>query len=306
MRHFDAVARHASLHGAARALGVAQSALSRSIRELEHDLGVPLLLRSARGVDLTAAGERFLIRARRVQTEIERGKQEAAQATGEQTGTVTVGLSSIAQQIVMPLMIRRFRRAWPGIQLVVIEAELGDLQKRLSEGGIDFCIGTPIPGRASAAIREDHLVALEQAIFCRSGHPAADAATPAELADCDWIELPETQREPFLDRSIIRVPSLFSAIGLMAQSEMLAVLPRLVLDLPGLGAQIDMVDIDEPLRALPLSIFARAGMPLTPAAQHLYDAATRIFDNLARDAAPSPEIRSYRKPRPVDQPATAL
>lgn len=285
MRHFDAVARHASLHGAARALGVAQSALSRSIRELEHDLGVELLLRSARGVELTAAGERFLIRARRVQMEIEQSRDEAAQEAGEQVGCVTLGLSSTAQRVAMPAMVRRFLRAWPGVRLVVVEGDLPDLHKRLGEGTIDLCIAPPSAAPLSPGLREERVVVMEQAIFCRAGHGAADAISLAELRGLDWIELGEMNwaeagMMPWSALSggaAIRLSGLLSAAALVANSEMLAVLPRIAVEASSLAAQLDIIAVEEVPPDLPLSVLTRAGLPLTPAAQFLYDTAINLF-----------------------------
>jgi LysR family transcriptional regulator, regulator of abg operon len=304
MRHFDAVARHSSLHGAARALGVAQSALSRSIRELEHDLGVELLLRSARGVELTAAGERFLIRARRVQAEIEQGRQEAAQVAGEQVGTVTVGLSSAAQLVAMPAMVRRFRRAWPGVRLDVVEGELPDLHKRVADGTIDFCIAAPSPASLSPGLRQERVVTMEQAIFCRVGHPAMEAATLDEMGELDWIELGAMPWLSLPGGAAMRVPNLLSAATLIAGSDMVAVLPRMAVEASSLAAKLDIVEIHETPPDLPLGAFARTGLPLTPAAQYLYDSAINLFENGAPGPpfgrrtplmrAPVPEVRTVR------------
>eukprot|EP01031_Cornospumella_fuschlensis_P006796 gene6796-8452_t len=63
LRDFIAIAHSRSLRAAATSLGLTQPAISRSLQELEEELGVPLFERHARGVLLTPAGEKFLVRA---------------------------------------------------------------------------------------------------------------------------------------------------------------------------------------------------------------------------------------------------
>ena len=76
LRDVLAVAEHGSLRAAARHLGVAQPALTRSIRELERELGAILFERSVSGVVVTAVGERFIRRANAAHSELLRARDE--------------------------------------------------------------------------------------------------------------------------------------------------------------------------------------------------------------------------------------
>ena len=79
LRYFIAVAEEGSLTVAAeRRLHTAQPSLSRQIRDLEHEIGVPLLTRSARGVELTEAGKVFLDHARLALAQVEAGRVQWA------------------------------------------------------------------------------------------------------------------------------------------------------------------------------------------------------------------------------------
>jgi LysR family transcriptional regulator of abg operon len=85
-----AIADHGSLRVAAQYLGMAQPALTRSIRELEHELGVSLFERHARGVALKSLGEAFITRMRVIQTELQRSRDEMEQMSGRLTGQVSI------------------------------------------------------------------------------------------------------------------------------------------------------------------------------------------------------------------------
>jgi LysR family transcriptional regulator of abg operon len=93
IRDVVAIAESGSLRAAAQHLGLAQPALTRSIRELEHELGAALFERRARGMVLTAAGDVFLQRARAVQAELQRSRDEIDQLKGLTRGQVVIGLS---------------------------------------------------------------------------------------------------------------------------------------------------------------------------------------------------------------------
>ena len=87
LRNVVAIAERGSLRSAARFLGVTQPAITRSIRELEHELGVTLFERHASGMALTAMGQVLVRRATSIQSEVGRVHSELAQLKGNQVGS---------------------------------------------------------------------------------------------------------------------------------------------------------------------------------------------------------------------------
>ena len=94
LRDILAVSERGSLRAAGRYLGVAQPAITRSIREIEHELGVPLFERHAKGVRLTAMGEVFVRRAATIDSELRRAREEINQLRGRATGQVAIAMST--------------------------------------------------------------------------------------------------------------------------------------------------------------------------------------------------------------------
>lgn len=88
VRDFVAVADAGSITAAARALGVSQPGLTKSIGSLEAELNVPLFLRSARGVSLTRYGSAFYARARAAHGELEKARSDVMQLAGGASGRV--------------------------------------------------------------------------------------------------------------------------------------------------------------------------------------------------------------------------
>src|SRR6202161_3437295 len=93
LRYFVAVAEEGSLTLAAeKRLHTAQPSLSRQIRDLEYEVGVQLMIRSVRGIELTAAGRAFLDHARLALTQAEAAAEAAARAAQPPRALVSIGL----------------------------------------------------------------------------------------------------------------------------------------------------------------------------------------------------------------------
>ena len=91
LRNVVAVVERGSLRAGAKHLGLAQPAVSRSIKELEQELGLVLFERNKFGMTLTRAGEVFVRRARGIQAEFARTLEEMEHLKGEDRGMITVG-----------------------------------------------------------------------------------------------------------------------------------------------------------------------------------------------------------------------
>src|SRR5262249_29119233 len=121
LRYFVAVAERGGFGAAANALNVAQSALSRHVRELEHELGGALLERGARGVSVTEAGKVLLARGRWLLGAVDDIKEEARTENREPSGTVRLGApSSLADNFYAPLA-DYFMKKFPRVRLELSE-----------------------------------------------------------------------------------------------------------------------------------------------------------------------------------------
>src|SRR4051812_37817572 len=102
LRDVVAIADRGSLRAAARHLALAQPALTRSVRTLERDLGVPLFERRARGMILTPMGEAFVRRAKAILSEVRRTRDEVDQLRGLTRGSVVAALSTAPHFELLP------------------------------------------------------------------------------------------------------------------------------------------------------------------------------------------------------------
>jgi DNA-binding transcriptional LysR family regulator len=117
IQYFVAVAEEAHFGRAAQRLQMAQPPLSQQIRALEAEMGVVLFRRTTRKVELTAAGTRFLPRARAILAEVDDAVAEAVQVADGMLGRIAIGFTGSATYDLLPSLVRVLRADLPGIEL---------------------------------------------------------------------------------------------------------------------------------------------------------------------------------------------
>lgn len=186
LRNFIAVTEAGSLRAAARNLNIAQPAVTRSIQELEKELGVPLFERRTRGVVPTAIGAAFMRRAKHATGELLRACDEIDQLRGMTHGSVCVAMSMVPHMALLPSILQPFRVRYPGVRLDLIDAVFSTVASRLSDGTIDCYIGPPpeavpdglVPSRAGA-----------RPAVCAARSAGAEAGSSGALrADVDRVD----------------------------------------------------------------------------------------------------------------------
>lgn len=140
LRYVVALAEEGQFVKAAARLRVAQPSISAAVRALEVELGATLFDRSRHGALPTAAGEVFVPWARQVLADCDAGAAAVAALAGLQRGRVTLGATPSLTTTVLPSVVAGFRRAHPGVDLVVEEAGSGDLVGLLENSLVDVAL----------------------------------------------------------------------------------------------------------------------------------------------------------------------
>ena len=140
LRYFVAIVDHGSLSRAAVVLHVAQPALTQQLRQLEEELGVQLLHRSAQGVLSTDAGKIFYEHAQAILKQVADARSAVAQSTERPSGGVTLGLPhSISGALALPLLTAA-RAQYPEITLQLTEELTGNLAEQLKSGRVNLAV----------------------------------------------------------------------------------------------------------------------------------------------------------------------
>ncbi len=288
LRDVLAVAERGSLRAAARHLGVAQPALTRSIHELERELGAVLFERRAKGVTLTSIGERFVRRARAAQNELNLASDEIAQLRGETHGTVRACLSTVPHIALLPHALRPFRARYPDVHFDLIDGLFPAVEAALKDGTIDCYIGPPPAQLPAGELVVEKLFDNKRVIMGRKGHPLAKARSLRDLTDAQWITTSVTYKAaeelgPIFEqfglpppRLVMQAHSALTFIVAVAYSDLLTMLPVQWTRFPLTRDTLQRINVAEPLPGPPICIVRRAALPLTPAAEYFCDMVRRV------------------------------
>ena len=140
MRYFTAVADHRSFTGAARELHVAQQAVSQQVRALEQLLGVTLLERSSRRVELTPEGVIFLADCRRVLAGADRAARRVRAAARGEAGTLRVAYTLVSAFETVPVLLARLEKDYPLLKVDAQEVLGRDVDLLLRDGSCDLAL----------------------------------------------------------------------------------------------------------------------------------------------------------------------
>jgi DNA-binding transcriptional LysR family regulator len=166
LRHLEtllAIAEEGSFTAAADALATVQSNVSDQVRQLEHELGVPLLVRSRRGAEPTEFGLLVLDRARRVERELEAMRADIALLQGLDAGYARLGVVGTASRWLVPALVADLRERAPGVRLRVNEGASERLFGELVDGELAQAIVTePVNDRRLVveSLLEEELIGL--------------------------------------------------------------------------------------------------------------------------------------------------
>jgi LysR family hca operon transcriptional activator len=172
LRYFIAVAEEGSVTAAAeRRLHTAQPSLSRQLRDLEIEVGAPLLIRHARGVELTEAGSAFLVHARVAVSEAAEALQAARRAARPAKMVFSVGFLTGQEVDWLPRVTRILRAELPNVEFKVTSMYSPDVAEAVQNGKLDlgFMRVEPRPDVTFVVIAKEPII-----VILPSDHPLAE------------------------------------------------------------------------------------------------------------------------------------
>jgi len=182
MRHVIALAEHGSFARAATALGLSQSALSRSIQSVERESGSSLFVRTASGVELTDSGHVFVARIRQIAELTADLDRDLTNERGLHSGHVHLGAGPYPAQSLLADALAQFVAAYPRVVVRVMMRDWDELLRRLRAREIEFFVSETSTFGAENDLEIEQLEAHPMFIVARRGHPLASRA-PVRFSD---------------------------------------------------------------------------------------------------------------------------
>lgn len=181
LRYFVAVAEELNFSRAAERLHIAQPPLSIQIRQLEEELGVTLLQRTRRRVELTDSGKIYLEQARQILRSIKEATVKAQRAQRGEIGQLAVGFFEHMSYTMLPPILRAYRERFPNVDVQLRWYPVVELVDALLRGDIDISFMRPVSG--AEELRGETLLKEPFVLATPSDHPFAQSDS-VQLTDC--------------------------------------------------------------------------------------------------------------------------
>jgi DNA-binding transcriptional LysR family regulator len=295
LRYFEAVARQRHFTRAAEELHVAQSALSHQVAGLERELGVELLHRTTRSVELSEAGALVLARARAVLAETDALRSEIDELRGLLRGHVAVGAMLFGGELDIPAILAAFTARFPGIEIGLREGTAQRMLEMLHDGSLDITFALEV--EPPEGVERLELSSEELALATSPGHGLAGNG-PLPIGALTGQPLIAFQHGSstrlLVDGALARAgarPRIsleandFALVrALVARGVGLAILPRSYLQRP--GPEISFRPLS-PALGMPVVLWWRRGRSLSPAARAFVEFAAAMRPAPPRWPAPA-------------------
>ncbi|TCP63006.1 LysR family hydrogen peroxide-inducible transcriptional activator [Rhodovulum bhavnagarense] len=290
LRYFEAVARHNHFGHAAETCAISQPALSMQIKELETILGTPLFERGPRHVRLTGFGEEVRAQARTILRAVDDLQAMARAAQGELTGRLRLGVIPTIAPYLLPAVIGRLMRDYPGLDLRVRETVTPRLLRELDEGRLDAAIvALPV---SEPALTEVPLF-TEEFVLVR---PAAEADLPVPRADSlhrmrlllleeghcfrdqalSFCTAPSARPRELMDGS-----SLSTLVQMVGAGMGVTLIPEMAVPVETRSADVAVARFDAPRPERTIGLVWRQASPLASRFQRIAEAVRDIARDLA-------------------------
>jgi DNA-binding transcriptional LysR family regulator len=305
LRHLDAllaIERYGSFTAAADELHTVQSNVSDMVRQIETELGVPLLVRGRRGAEPTEFGKVVLERARRIRGELDALQQDISMIRGLETGRASLGVVGTVSRRVVPGVVADLRDRATGVHLRVTEGASERLVAEVAERELAQALVTE-PVTDSRVVVE-HVLEEDMVAVVPAEHPMPRGA---EIALADLPALPmilPPLGNPLRAEIDLALHAIGSPHAVLVEVEGVRLIADLVAEGQGMTIMPSMAapDRDPRVRAWPISDMPRRRLALVSARGNQLS----LADQAVRDAV----IRllqgqSHHSPRRPEQDAAA-
>lgn len=291
---FVVVAEQEHVTRAAELLGVPQPTLSRRVARLEASLGLPLLVRRGRRVEVTREGVALATVARRAFRDIDREVGELIDARHPSRGVVTLAFLHTLGPVAVPAIVHEFGRSHPGVRFRLVQDSHEAVVRRLRAGEVDVALTAPLP--VDPDVASVPLLVQPLRVVVPAGHPLAARrnVTLPSLADEAFIGFKPgyglrqitdewCHEAGFEPRLAFEGEDVATVRGLVAAGLGIALLPAS--DAVPEQAAVE-VQVRRPRRSRTIGMATLATSPLSPVAQSFYDFVVRRGADLLGASTP--------------------
>lgn len=274
LAYLIALAKEQHFARAAQSCNISQPALSAAIRQLEDELGLPLVERDKRFIGFTPQGQEVLLWARRIIADYESLKSVGDSAKRGLTGTLRLGVIPSALSAV-PMITAPLRRQHPELKVITLSASAGEIEKGLHDFELDA--GILYFEEAARGVIERQIYVERYVLLVDSMH------TPPEAKDITWCEAakhnlclltPNMQNRRIIDGvfktlgempvPVVETNSFLTSMAHVAHGGLSSIIPQIVVDLFGVPPGTHALPLKDPVVERPAALVVSNRNPLPP------------------------------------------
>jgi len=287
-----ALADNGSIRGAARDMGLSQSALTKTLRELETQTGAALLVRASRGTRFTPAGKALLDHARLILTTMRRAEEEVRRLSGQTVATARIAVTPVVAVTKLSGILHEFHRRHPQGQLDVETGTLGNIVPRLLDGQLDLALGIATPEALPADLTFLPFTEVTLAPVSRSKRFANRPVSWDELSGERWLlnPAPGSADQAALDwladkkirlahpPTLCRSPFLLAALN--RSTDLIALCPTRILEDTFWGSGLLRIEVPDLPPAMQLGALTRRYTPNSLVSRDIIEISTRLISGI--------------------------
>jgi Transcriptional regulator len=268
-----------------------------ALRNLEETLDAQLFRRLPKGIQLTAAGERFLTHARKIINNSHLAIEDLHHQPETLSGTVRIGIAQTLSAYVLPEMMNDIESRFPLLEIIWQEAAAPALLSALQQNRVDFCLLLTSNIHKDEALDVETIIRSLRQLWIAPGHP---------LLSQPVIRLRDIEKQPFLMLDADEYPTVMTEVwqcsgyqpneyfrstsfeavrSLVAQGKGITILSDLVYRPWSLnGQRVIRRTIEDCITYMDVGVVKPAGKPLSPASQRLVDFIRQLLVKMDRTA----------------------
>ncbi|MBW8321441.1 MAG: LysR family transcriptional regulator [Arenimonas sp.] len=289
IRYFIATAEAGQVSQAAVNLSISQSAVTTAIKDLEDTVGAGLFERTPHGMELTAAGRRFLSQAYEILQKVEEATQLNL-VTDAVQGTLSIATTYTVIGYFLPFHIERMKRQFPGIDIQLFELNRESVEEGLLTNRYDIAVMLT-SNILNPELTTEKLLSSQRRLWVSARHPllAQHGVGLKEVAEEDYIMLTVDEashsslkywsQTPYLPRISLRTSSVEAVRSLVANRQGVAILSDMVHRPWSLeGKRIETIALTEPIPSMDVGLAWRRNAEFTPAMEAVRSYFRRSFN----------------------------
>lgn len=292
VRHFLSVVDHGSFSGAASTLGLTQQTLSKSVSNLEKQLGVRLFDRDTRNCDLTSHGELLLQYAKNIDAEERQFQRHLDDVVGVRSGHLRIGAGLTPGVHIIPEAVIRLKEKRKNLKVTVIEGMAINLMPKLLRGELDVVVGVIANPIQDPLVRTEFLYEESLCLLASAQHPLAakKKVDLKETLDFPWLVgwtpggMDQAVSDSFAEHGLsppvpkIETDSFTFIRSVLETTEYLAILPERLFEKEVRSGSLKAVPLKAKLQRWkrPMAICYRRNSTRSPAAMACIEEIERV------------------------------